>query len=1112
MTLQNEIQNWAQQKITQSTKDPLVNFACVKNSLNLKSELKFEFKSVARKLFLEAEDFRKNSGVETLCFVEHLVKWHWKGEEILTPIFLTHVSYKKVELGNCIVFTPQPESNFINPFLQSIFRLQEEDTLEDVKSAFNREGIAFEIHETSELANVHPYRINILRELQAMAEMEINPSALSQIMGHDKNEAKEFAFQEALLTNADADQIKVFKTLENEDVVLQGPPGTGKSQTITNVLAKALGQGCSALLSSEKSVALTVIYEKFKAADLHHFLCFYKGKQHKKVFVQQLKEAWLFLENHVETKVSCLQISELEIQQLDNRLARLNSPTAIGGMSWWNFKELLGDRSLDEVEADDKLPDLKDWMACKEEINFFLQDEFFKVHKSWADLPLLVFEGEAQLNDFIQNLEKTKTKLELLFGKELSIKEVQDQIRYSDFIHLFFYDEQLIPKELLVKESAQQKAFYRTYNSYSKLVDEQALLLKERDNWKKNISLSEIHAFIDFVESEKGLRFSHFRVKNKLKKLTHLHYEAIPGGLQNLKRLEEVEAKLVELKAKLRKQNLPEEINHLRSLKNTVDRSKSTDDNVLKSIIALTDDERIDLHKKSGEYRDLRQFFRNYFQVVENDKNCIAHCDELLQTLPFCFTVLPRIQRLDKAAKYAYKHYENLEGIELRVVKTAWLKFKHLNPDLAQFDGEDLNQSLQRITEHIAEEQHTFTEVLKDKQKAKFEAFNNLLSTPAAKLSEEEKVLKRELRIGKKILINEFGKTRRHKSLLELMTSEARHWMKAIQPIFLLNTFQVADTLPLEQNLLDLLVLDEASQIPFTHALGSVFRAKRCLITGDSQQMSPSMYFERDTEEGDILHHASFQLKSLHLKHHYRSKHSELITFSNRHFYANELQVFPSPATKVPAIEVVDLVGAMMEKGNKIEAQALAEYVGKLIAAGQKDLGIVCFNEKQLKLLYKTFTPEQLIYLEDEANNCFIKTLEKVQGDECRHLIISTTYAPNKDGEFAMRFGPLNKVGGEKRLNVLMTRAQERITCFRSFAAKDMKLSTNTGVETLRKLMTYLEAYKYDGNIQLAEYLEQTADNTLCVDVKKTAHLDSRELLTQHTVLSARGWSLSYRL
>lgn len=1111
MTVQKEIQNWAQLKITQSTKDPLVNFVCAKNPLSFREDESYAFKGSARKLYTEAEDYRKNGGIETLCLVQELITWNWKEEEIRTPIYLTHVGYKKVELGKCIVFKPLLESTFLNPFLQSVFQLKEDASLEDIEAAFQQEQVAYKIEKVNTLANVHPYRFNILRELQELAEQDIAASSLTQMLGYAKNPTDSLPLGDGLLTYADTDQIEVFQTLCQEDVVLQGPPGTGKSQTISNVLAKALSEGYSALLSSEKSVALEVIYEKFKKADLHHFLCFYKGKQYKKGFIQQLKEAWLFLENYIPSKATLLNISELEIQQLDNRLDRLKSPTAIGGISLWEFKSLWEGSNLNNVEVNDQLPDLKDWQACQGELSFFLKDEYFKTHKSWAQLPSLIFESEEQLSAFTKELTEMNLQVEALFGTDLSVAEVQERIRYSDFIHLFFYDEQLIPKELLEKESTQQKAFYRSYTAYHKLLDEKELLLKERENWKKNISLSEIQGFLDFFESEKGFRFSHFRVKNKLKRLTELHYEAIPGGLQNLKRLEEVEAKLVELKAKLRKQHLPEDIKHLNSYKNTIDRSRSADVNIVKAIAAMSDAERIDLHQKAKEYNILRQFFKIYFQEISADANCIEHCNEVLNALPFCKAVLPRIQNLNKAARYAYVNHSDIEEIELAVVKTAWLKFKHLNPDLSTFDGEALNYSIERIAKHIAEEQNTFSAVLKDKQKEKFESYNTLLATPAAKLDEAKKALKKELRIGKKILINEFGKSRSHKSLLELMTSEAKHWLTAIQPLFLLNTFQVADTLPLEQNLLDLLILDEASQIPMTHALGSVYRAKRCLITGDSQQMSPSLYFERDAEEGDILHQASFQLKNLHLQHHYRSKHNALIDFSNRNFYQSSLQVFPSPATQAPVLEVKDVPGVMLEKGNKVEAQAVADYIGELLAAGQRDLGIVCFNDKQVKLLSKILSPEQMMYLEDDQNNCFIKTLEKVQGDECRHLIISTTYAPNKEGEFAMRFGPLNKVGGEKRLNVLMTRAQERITCFRSFTAQDMKLSANTGVETLRKLMNYLEAHKDKDELMLPQHLEKVSASELCVDVKKSSELSAREFLTQHVVLSNRGWSLSYR-
>ena len=145
---------------------------------------------------------------------------------------------------------------------------------------------------------------------------------------------------------------------------------------------------------------------------------------------------------------------------------------------------------------------------------------------------------------------------------------------------------------------------------------------------------------------------------------------------------------------------------------------------------------------------------------------------------------------------------------------------------------------------------------------SKFTAYHKMLITPARKLSETDKELKRRLRRGKAILVKEFGKTRSHPSLRELYSSEAREWIQLLKPIWLSNPAQLSKCFPLEEGMFDVVIFDEASQVPLQNALGGIHRSKRIIIAGDEHQMGPSSYFKKGgSEPMDLLHQSSYHYK-----------------------------------------------------------------------------------------------------------------------------------------------------------------------------------------------------------------------------------------------------------
>ena len=277
--------------------------------------------------------------------------------------------------------------------------------------------------------------------------------------------------------------------------------------------------------------------------------------------------------------------------------------------------------------------------------------------------------------------------------------------------------------------------------------------------------------------------------------------------------------------------------------------------------------------------------------------------------------------------------------------------------------------------------------------------------------------------------------------------------------------------------------------------------------------MSPSTYFKAGSKDAvDLLHQASFHWKNVSLKHHYRSDHPELIRFSNRYFYQNELKAFPSfTALKQPIQS--HLVEGRYENGkNLIEAKATAAFIQKTLSSNET-IGIVAFSQTQLEAIFAALDPKsQEILLERvEEDRAFLRSLEHVQGDECDHLIISLGYGKDEEGQFHMRFGPLNQAGGGKRLNVLLTRARKKIDFFHSVTASDFSLSQNENVDLLRRFLHQLETATTETELEFPGSLEPIQHgNKLTFSQIFSSITDAGELVTLVRVLESRGWKLEF--
>lgn len=308
-----------------------------------------------------------------------------------------------------------------------------------------------------------------------------------------------------------------------------------------------------------------------------------------------------------------------------------------------------------------------------------------------------------------------------------------------------------------------------------------------------------------------------------------------------------------------------------------------------------------------------------------------------------------------------------------------------------------------------------------------------------------------------------------------------------LTPCVMMSPLSIAQYLPAEADPFDVILFDEASQIPVWDAIGAMARGRQVIVVGDPEQLPPTSVGERgvdEVEDGtDVTDQESIldeclaaNLPSRRLQWHYRSRHESLIAFSNHAYYRDRLVTFPSPVTSDTAVRYVHVPGGVYERGtarvNREEARAVtADVVRRLMrgdfATDRRSLGIVTFNGEQQRLI------ENLLDQERRTNPCierffdptqwhepiFVKNLENVQGDERDIILFSVAVGPDEAGRVSATVSSLNRDGGHRRLNVAITRARHEMVVFATLRPEQIDLSrTNArGVRDFKHFLEYAE-------------------------------------------------------
>jgi superfamily I DNA and/or RNA helicase len=249
------------------------------------------------------------------------------------------------------------------------------------------------------------------------------------------------------------------------------------------------------------------------------------------------------------------------------------------------------------------------------------------------------------------------------------------------------------------------------------------------------------------------------------------------------------------------------------------------------------------------------------------------------------------------------------------------------------------------------------------------------------------------------------------------------------------------------------------------------------------------------------------------LHYHFRSEHPALIAYSNEHFYNNELVAFPSVSQEQMPIKFHEVKnGIYSNRTNEQEAKKVADHLASLLGNKSEKIGLVAFSETQLESIFQQLNAADRIRLltRIDEDSLFFKALEQVQGDECDRLIISFGYAKNENGQFEMRFGPVNEKNGSKRLNVLFSRARKNIDFFASVNSEDFALSSNNSIRLLWRWFVFIEREQLKQNEVVFPFECTISQKKNLLSMADWSDLSSNanDMLTIIRTLKMRGWQL----
>lgn len=950
---------------------------------------------------------------------------------------------------------------------------------------------------------------------EVLENSDIVRSLMKGYVDFDTTVAEDVSEEKVYLPiTVDATQLKAIKMASHGTTfVLHGPPGTGKSQTITAMIANLMAQGKCVLFVAEKMAALSVVQKRLSTLGIGDFcLELHSNKANKKQVLSQLEKA-LTVKNASDASAydEYLKKAAESREKLDEYSKHLHQVRTCG----YSLHELIDlYESVGKVKAPIYFdPDRVDAIQ-KEDVRRHINAisrltaagstvvNFRKNPLAGIGLAEYNAEVRKQIHSVVRDYENSlknalasAAEICQYFSSQTPVT-ISDLIRFQDILVIYRKNIGLDPF-LMNIDSLSSPELEDYYDRQDRLAAKMDSVLRK---WKPefldtNLSIwRNKHAAAAKKFFGKTSAMNAITAELQSYALIQISYDAIPGLLDEiddyLKERESLKTFADTAPSGLR--NLISRMPTRREYGKALEDAKAVEHQAekfpggLEALCRVYQDEKAgQMFTEFGSTCDsFDQAFIAFNQLLVRDPDK-AKNDEIQDELSLCEYLENHTASLKDWALYNQARNSCIEtglqpvvdayesGMPVDEILPAYQKGFYyaqitsiISADdvLSTFSGATFNESIQQFKR--------LDDTLLDQTKR--EIYYRLASQiPSAW---ESPAIGSELNLLRKAI----GSNGRGISIRTLF-ERIPHVLKRLTPCMLMSPNSVAQYLAQDNHLFDVVIFDEASQLPTCKAIGALMRAEHAVIVGDPKQMPPTSFFAGGgPETGDlalddldsILDDAlALGVPSQHLQWHYRSRHESLIAFSNSEFYDNKMFTFPSANERERYVTEAFVEGGVYEKGtNAKEAEAVVEDIIRRYhdpELSKQSIGVVTFNVKQQALIENLLTKqyEKDTAFDAWANNgedpLFVKNLENVQGDERDVILFSIGYGPDENGHISMNFGPINKEGGGKRLNVAFSRARIEMRIFSSMHSSDIRITDSTpeGVVAFHDFLRFAEGY-----------------------------------------------------
>ncbi|MBM3252828.1 MAG: DUF3320 domain-containing protein, partial [Candidatus Omnitrophica bacterium] len=947
------------------------------------------------------------------------------------------------------------------------------------------------------------------------------------------------------ILDADSSQQQaILAVKERKNLVIEGPPGTGKSQTIANIISEFLADDKKVLFVSQKMAALEVVKKRLDNNGLGDFcLELHSRKANKNEVIKELVRVLEMQKKPDHSHDDEITKLEKLRNELNNYVKDIHTPFGKLEMTPYQAVGIINihpeiqdiafvfkdsqewDRKKYDASCDllDSLADILSKIHNPLEYPWYgskLTSIYYQEKLRLKEVAESILNNYSILQDYIKQLAK-----ETFFKEPSTIVDIEILIEANKLLQ----ESPLVTKSILTNER---------WNSLSWEIEDIIKNVKFFNEFKAGLSTKyNIDKFIsDNIEIDSLInRYCHYS-KNPFLFLTSSFWrdrsllKKYIIGKKYKPRIKEIIADLERIKEG--KQTL-EKINNNKlgsELFGEIWKGKDTDweslDNFSKWMV------------KFRYYVIKKYFMDNVFEELEkhkidkeNSQIILGNLSSVLNKLKDDTKLFIELTKIDEILAFGAKYDEALLSGILKKINNMrnnidliedWTRYQEILETCEEFGLKDFVNKVLSIKIPIEKIVDTF--------KCQFlrcwldVAFLERASLKRFRGEDHEKLIQKFCELDKKqielakiriqhklsgkfdttytpsytpskgselgILLRESRKTRAHMPIRKFF-EQAPNVVINLKPCLMMSPLTVAQFLNPELIKFDLVIFDEASQIPPEDSIGAILRGRQVVIAGDSKQLPPTSFFQSEVitpedEEGfteetvdldSILDECAVSgISRTMLRWHYRSKHESLIAFSNKHFYENHLFTFPCAEEECEhlGIKFHYLPSTSYDRGgsgtNVEEAREVAKAIFKHFREHPElSLGVGTFSIRQkyaiedvIEEMLRQDNSLEVFFARDKIEHFFVKNLETIQGDERDVIFISVGYGKDPNGKLPMNFGPINQIGGARRLNVLVTRARKRLEIFSSIRGDDFDLSRtdSEGVHLLKHYLDFAEKGK----------------------------------------------------